>query len=409
MALKQILIGNKVNYWPSYEQFQKEGRIIANSGTGLILPSQVTSSQDRIKYSVWTNPATIGIKLSVPPGEAWMGAKILISSDRACVFNGSIVQGQHITQTSELGGFTPLGGVFPDGGGVMYFDLPLMYEGGYFSMAFQSPGTTAKPIEQPIIGYTIVAGTSVTMDFNFYPVNGVMPKKVLVSGDSISWAGDRIGFRDNSLDRLSGRVMFGFRVCDRLRDEGKYVRLINKGFGSQVQTEADRAFEEGWYDGIDYDLHIVNRGTNDVPSGSITGAQEISFKTSLKKVITHRNRFNPKASIIFIAPPVSDSGQNRIDNLPTIRTWIQDVANDATLGGISRKVYFYNAADAFPLNGTAANDVNFAQGTALTSGGANQPGERASGQRLHPGEYGHEKIASGLYDVIKLTDFYNKF
>jgi hypothetical protein len=387
----------RTDKYPSLEQFAKEGRLLAASlslTSGLSLPSQVTSGLARTSYNTWTTGVASGYA-DVAPGEAWIGARFQVTADRACTYNGAIVQGGHITQTAELGGSIPVAGVFPDGGGVHYIDCPhIMYEKGRISFSFQSPGTAAKPLEQPIISITAVSGISVTMDFNYSA-----DKLLLISGDSISWAGERIGYKENSAEKLSGRIMFGHRVADALRDEGKNVRCIMKGFGSMVQNEADNAFQNGWYDGINYDLHICSRGTNDVPA-TITTQVESDFKSSLKKVIIHRNRYSPKASIIFVAPFPSDAGANRIANLETVRQWVQDVATDSVLGGTDRKVYFYNGGTAFTLNATPSLDTNFACGAVGTAG------ERASGSRLHLGELGHLAAFNGLYPVVQQTDFY---
>ena len=223
--------------------------------------------------------------------------------------------------------------------------------------------------------------------------------------DSIGWAGDRLGYRDNSIYKLSGKVMFPHLICNELRKSGKKVRLVNKGFGSMIQEEADYAIENGYYDGIEYDLLLCSRGTNDVPA-TITTDIENKFKESLKKVIIHRNTFRPNASIIFIAPFQSDAGVSRVANLGTIRSWVQDVANDGLLGGVGRRVYFYNGGNAFALNSVAANDINFAQGAAVVQGGANGAGERVVGQRLHLGEAGHRAAFNGLWPVVQSTHFY---
>lgn len=389
------------DYLPVLEQIEKEGRPLSNSASsaGLIIPTEVITGTARQTYTAFTTGQ--GLRISVPPGETWIGAKFKISVDRACLFNGSIVHGSHITQSQELGGFTAINGVFPEGGGTQYIDAPpCMYESGYISLAFSYMGSVAKPAEAPIIAFCPVGGFSVVNDHNF-AASGV----VLCISDSIGWAGERIGFRDNSLFKLSGKVMFPHLICDALRKSGRNVRLVNKGFGSMVQEEADYAIENGYYDGIDYDLLLCSRGTNDVPT-TITTDAENKFKASLKKVIQHRDKFRPNASIVFIAPFPSDAGAARVANLGTVRTWVQEVANDPVLGGVGRKVYYYNGGSAFTLNAVAANDVNFAQGTAPAPGSPNSPGERVTGQRLHLGEAGHLAAFNGLWPVIQTTQFY---
>jgi hypothetical protein len=322
---------------------------------------------------------------------------MLVTADRPCIANGYVYSMQGL-QTAEDGVSVPISVVL---GPQCPVTIPLpavMYEGSRVSITFSVGGTTATPIEQPVTGVMPVGGVSVTNDHNYGA------KKIVLSmGDSISWNGPKLGYQENSVQRLSGRTFFSHQICDALRASGRDVRLIQRGWGSAIASEADTAVNAGWFDGIPYDLIICSRGTNDVPVTADATA-EAAFKASLKKVITHRNTYRPQASIVFVAPFPTDNATGRtLANLPTVRQWVQDVATDATLGGTSRKVYYYNGGSAFTMNATASADTYYACGA---SGAA---GERATGARLHLGKLGHDAAFAGLWPVVQSTNFYTAF
>lgn len=383
--------------FPVLDQMRKEGRPATFgdlSYSNPNIPSQVLAGTARLQYTAWQNPAS-NFSGIVPPGETWVGVSLLITSDRPCIVNGFVYVMSGM-QIGEDGVSLPVAAVIGPQCAPVTIPLPaVMYEGSRITITFSAAGTTAAPIEQPVTAVMPIGGVSVTSDHNYGA------KKIVVGmGDSISWNGPKLGYKEASTQRVSGRAFFNHQVCDALRASGRDVRLIQRGWGSAIASEADTAFSAGWFDGIAYDLIICSRGTNDVPAVADSAA-ELAFKTSLKRVIEHRDTYRPKASIIFVAPFPTDNPSGRtLANLPAVRQWVQDVATDSVVGGTSRHVYFYNGGTAFTMNATASADTYFAGGA---SGAA---GERVAGGRLHLGKAGHDAAFAGLWPVVQTTDFY---
>jgi lysophospholipase L1-like esterase len=121
----------------------------------------------------------------------------------------------------------------------------------------------------------------------------------------------------------------------------------------------------------------VGFGMNDAETGR--GITVQMYKDNLKKFILHRNQRRPNAEVLFLAPPVTDSS-TRTGTIASYRTAMQEVANDAVLGGTSRGVYYYDTSTAFELGATPATDLN------------NISTERTPGNRVHPSGYGHGLI-----------------
>jgi len=325
-----------------------------------------------------------GLTLSVPIGKCLINPKLTFSADRPMNVNGQIYLGAFANAGTGLA-YQEIPMVLPDtNGGVYNVDLGFtLYEGARFLLysAYSKAGDSA-------LCAATLSGVMATQDFDFSA-----KRNVLILGDSIGAAG---AMGNDSLGReLMSYNHFGFRLKNALKSIGKNVRIINKSMSGSLMADSERLLLSLPHLVQKSDLIILYAGMNNA-NATASAPNLLAFNTSIINIIKQRNVYNPNASILIVAPNVTDTA-TRTPNIAAYRTEAQNAANDATYGGTSRKVYFYNAGTAFALAGTASTDTNFSSF------------ERSAGARLHPSDLGHEKIFNGIYDVVETTDFFVNF
>lgn len=196
------------------------------------------------------------------------------------------------------------------------------------------------------------------------------------------------------------KMGYAAQMIAQINLDGKSARLINKAVTSTDTTHWLTLLSSGYLRGFDYELLIVSLGVNDAITGS--GITTTAFKANLKEFAYERNRYMPNASIIFEAPPVTDS-TTRTANIASFRTAVSEVVTELIAAGY-KNIYYYDMSTAFSLNATPASDTNFTNA------------ERVAGSRVHPSGAGNTFIAfgptglpsanAGLYGVVKTTDYY---
>lgn len=236
-----------------------------------------------------------------------------------------------------------------------------------------------------------VRGISYTDDYNF-------DAKTLALMIGTSCDGDYMGVDPATTVRYRNHWIHMWQWRDLMLDNRKSVRIINKAV---VEGESDlwsKQVISGAFGGTNFDLLIINLGTNDALTGSnISTAQ---FEVNLKKLITYRNRFRPEASIIFMDPTPTDTATR--PNIANYRTSVANVANDATLGTTARRVYLCQVfaawvtatGQASGLHPTPASDLNF------------NDTERSAGNRIHPSGAGMTITANALWATTQTTHYY---
>jgi lysophospholipase L1-like esterase len=280
----------------------------------------------------------------------------------------------------------------------LYGDIP--FEGGTITHKIQRPFLEGSNIvisalcsetgRRPRITVQ-VRGTSFTDDFNF-------DAKTLAIMIGTSCDGDNMGIDPATGIRYRNEWLHMYRMRDSMLDAGKNVRIINKAV---VASESDlwvKQITSGCFGGTNYDLLIVNLGINDGITGS--GISTTQFETNLKKIITHRNRYRPEASVLFMTPTPTDTAIR--SGMAAYRTSVANVANDATLGTTARKVYLCDVfaawvtatGQATGLNPTATADLNF------------NDAERSAGNRIHPSGAGMTITGNALFATVQTTHFY---
>lgn len=346
-------------------RLQKEGRV-----------DEVMASYS---YPVPKGSVTAGANqfpgdLTIPPLRAYYITSITITADGPCRIFGNIdVDADTRASGSKNDEYQT---VFGSNGGSAVLPIHRFYrENSKIAFIYESTGTSE-------VGVALtVNGINLTNDLNFRA-----DKTILNLGDSITKGS--MGDDDNGY-ALLGHNHYTFRLRDQLIEDGIDCRVINKGQGGAKTTTMRYLLNQREYH-LDVDFITAMFGTNDCVNGGIS---ESTFKDNLKEIIKLRNRINPTADILLMAPPVTDTS-DRSPYIADYRTWVQEVANDATLGGTSNGVYFYDASSAFSLAADATSDPNFNRA------------ELSSGSRVHPNENGHKLIYQGVYNVVKNTDFY---
>lgn len=207
-----------------------------------------------------------------------------------------------------------------------------------------------------------------------------------VRSDSVHWSNmgnDAAGYPYLGVNFTANRL------ANRLREDGIKCRVRLKGFGGSKSGDSIYALGKGFYPTHKpVWCYIISYGLNDCSSSIPIN----TFKANLIEHIKDRNRNNPNASIILLAPTVTDTASRA--TIQDYRDAVYDVAIDATYGGTNRKVYYYDQSTAFSLGGDPATDINF------------RTGERSAGNRLHPSGEGHDLIYQGLYTVFQTTHAY---
>jgi hypothetical protein len=238
-----------------------------------------------------------------------------------------------------------------------------------------------------------VRGIAFTDDFNF-------DAKTLALMVGTSNDGNNMGIDPATTARYRNEWIHMWQVRDKMLDAGKSVRIINKAVVASDSDQWAKALTSGIFGGTNYDLLVINLCINDGLTGS--GITTTQFETNLKKFITHRNRYRPEASIIFMDATPTDRADR--SGIAAYRTSVQTVANDATLGGTARRVYFCGVfaawvtatGQATGLNPTATADLNF------------NDAERVAGQRIHQSGAGMTITANALWATVQTTHYYQK-
>jgi lysophospholipase L1-like esterase len=355
----------------------KEGRSYVWSSNYVTFPKPALAENTAYTFSGDT----------IRPGRAIIVESIIVSCDQPGMvqvfFNdetdGSYGAGNPLYNTYTVA-FGPNGGniSIPINGKMIVRENTSLYA------SYRGVGTTLRPW----FAWTVV-GVEVTNDFNYSA-----DKTIMIAGDSTTW--QSMGSDPNGLLYL-GDSLYSFRLKNRLLEDGKSVRLVNKGYGGSKSKDTNYFLKIGHYD-IKYDLLLVGIGMNDADS---SGPTQTAFKEYQKDWIRWRNRYNKKAAIVFIAPNSTDVATKLATNASTgksyiqsVRDWMYDVANDATLGGAANNVYFYDSSTAFGVGATPSTDINFY--------------ERTSGGRMHPSGEGHRLIYEGLYSLLVSSGIYSK-
>jgi len=336
------------------------------------------------RTTVTANQVASPLTVRIPIGKALINPKLVYSADRGIFANGQLYLSAFAT-SSTGGAYSTIPIVLPDvnGGSVTVPIEGTLYEGAKIILYanYSSAGTSA------MLSATLT-GILVTQDFDF-----TAKRNILIVGDSIAAAG-AMG-NDSSARELMSYNHFGFRLKNALKLLGKNTRIINKGMPGSLMTDSERLLLSQPHLIEKSDLIIVYAGMNNATSTASVD-NLLAFNNSIINIIKQRNIYNPNASILIVAPNVTDTA-SRTANIAAYRTQCESSANDATYGGSSRKVYFYNAETAFALGATASADTNFSSA------------ERVAGSRVHPSDLGHEQIFNGMYDVIETTDFFINF
>lgn len=357
-------------------QLMRESRSIKAS-TG---PISTTPKSNTLAFGATCSG---GASLAVAPGRAALILSLQASSTgqvQAYSSNTNIVKlfgsallGQAISGIDQVFG--------PNGGGVSQQTNIMLGSEGNFDIQFRYLGTAGgvEPYNSASIQFL-----DITADFHYDA-----KKVIMIVGESTSWSSMET---DPSAVAYPGESLYGFRLCDSLRTQGKSVRLVNKAFGSASSNHVENARRSGYYD-IPYDLMVVSLAINDAFAGTSIAA----YKKNLRNLIIQRNRnWNPatqpqKPSVVFMSCPPTDV------NVAAYRTAMQEVAADAEIGGTANRVYFNDGTGAFLLNATPTADLNFALSN------------RTAGNRIHYSGPGHNLIFLNLFQTVLSTPFYTAF
>lgn len=296
-------------------------------------------------------------------------------------------------------------GVFGANGGSLYVPVDkLLYEGGNMTISAKVLGNTGDTI--PYFD-TFINWTEITADFNYNA-----KYTMVVIGDSITYS--NMG-NDANGKTYTGNNLWAFQVRDMLRNSGKDVRLVNKGFGGADSYVASLAVDSNSiYDGISGDLFIISLQTNDYGGGAISTS---AHTANIAKIVAHIKRDNPNASIVLMNCSARDFGNTNQTTLQTYRDALRSWYN-AYNGGNPRAadLWFYDQSQAFSLAAVASGDTNFTLTERVVTG--------ANSGRLHPSGLGQGLLfqntngdidnnipsgqTSGIGTVVKLTNFYQK-
>jgi len=277
-----------------------------------------------------------------------------------------------------MASFGPNGGSveIPMGGGY------ILYENMAMTLSYKSPNTVGKNISFIAVGAELPNEPNTNADF-----------KIMVVGDSN-------GQMNNLGNDAVGRAFLGnthfsevFRDLARQNDIDAQI-FANNSEDGKTMLEGYYMIEQG-LNKVPFDLQFVIFGMNDATSQKYP--TEAKFKEAAKAHIIARNKFNKNKPIVFIGVPATDdpdrTGSSRVSN---IRQWTLDVATDATIGGTSRNVYYFDASQLIPLNAVQANDLNY------------KSQERVGGQyRVHYSGTGSTLLGNLLWDNLK-SPLFNK-
>ena len=342
-----------------HQTLLREGRYVSISGQ----QPGITTVPGTITANTLINVGSY----TVPAGRCLLINSITVSANKECRILIGISQkgpGGATVMGSDLGTFKNFSGEIGPNGGSLQFNAgsPIILRELAVINVFYARNDTA----QPSVSYGIDAH-EITNDLFLNSKN-----KICLLGDSITWT--------NANDAY-GVDLFGFKIVNQLRKDGKSVRLINKGFGGAEASEVSALVKTGYID-VDYDLLILHIGMNDSNQQTTT---LLRFKEVIREVISHRDTNRPKASVLICGAPSTDD-PNRTPYIANYRTAASEVV--AEYGAI-KKVYYVDNSTAYA--NTATDHFN-----------------ESATPRVHPNKLGHQKIFDVMYTVVKTTDFYQK-
>jgi len=340
-----------------------------------------TITRGTIIFQSLNDLGTAGVS-NLSPFKTLYKGKVIVSVSSECIITGffSSSWGANAGATTAQNGGLFKYSMFLTAG-EHTIDLPdFLYE----RAAYQWQFTATVDGVAPICTFRII-GANITSDFDFDATTNV-----LLMTDSTGWYA--MG-TDPDGNPYTSWWLWERALKRLLENNGVKARMINKGLGGTNTNSLLRNIRTGYYDTNNVDCIIVSYGMNDADTAQ--GAIPLAtFTSNLLDVIRYRNYRYRGASLVFLAPSVSDT-PGRVSTLQSYRDAIQAVANDATLGGTSRRVYFYDQSQAFSLSATPTTDINFANT------------ERSAGNRLHPsGSARTNLIAPQLFSIIQTTNFY---
>lgn len=294
-----------------YDRYRAEGRQVNFNVRGLN-----EAGDPRNPF----NQSSLG-SISVPPGRRYIPT--------ACTVSSSVPARALLFITEEERNFWGIGDADPNDassastGVTLYVDLPNggsqavdlameLPEGCNIAFRLQPYSGTVKPA-----GSMNLTALDVTNDTNYDA-----PKVHLVITDSIGWSniGDwfegmddpdyslynAISGQPNYRPPFYGHAFWAFRVTEFLRQQGKYTRLVNKGFGGSEMIQKQFAqILRGYYMNIPFDLLSVTIGANDSTTDWTTTRADY-FKARLEKIVELRNSLRPGVPINFITPWLLD-------------------------------------------------------------------------------------------------------
>lgn len=107
---------------------------------------------------------------------------------------------------------------------------------------------------------------------------------------------------------FSGDNLWSNQLVYKFMEDGKDWRLVNKSFGgSNFIRNWYGALQSGYLNGVKADLIMIEAGANDASSAWTTERRDL-FKNRLAKFTEWRNRWNPSAPVVYIAPVLLDDG-----------------------------------------------------------------------------------------------------
>ena len=153
-------------------------------------------------------------------------------------------------------------------------------------------------------------GGDETMNTNYYrPVtSGSVFDNSAVTGSAINYQTPDLRGSSVTYPDFSGDSLALNQFTYQLMKDGKDFRAINKSFGGSNFTQNwFWALETGYLNGVDADLILIEAGVNDAKQEQTVEYREL-YKNRLTKFIEWRDRFNPGAPVVFIAPVGLDDG-----------------------------------------------------------------------------------------------------
>jgi lysophospholipase L1-like esterase len=330
-----------------------------------------------------------GIGFFVYPGKRFFLTGLTLSADGACLVQLDQTPDNSAWSTwlgvasSGMAYFATLSAVFGSGGGSVPIDVPAGYvigENSGITLKYKSPTTAGKNVAYLASGYEVDDETH---------VDGT--ETIAVFGDSTAWGGPNMG-NDADARAYLGNWHWSRVFVDAARAAGVDAQIVCN------MAEDGRTMLEGYYNLAsgkyfhNAKTWFVSYGMNDAVTSKFP--TEAKFKEAAKGWIDRRDRLYPDKDVrvVFLAPSSCDE-TSRTTNLPTIRTWISDVANNVSYGGTANNVFYVDQSQAWALNATPASDTNI------------KATERVAGSRVHPSGIGSTAIGAYLWDELKTPLF----